>query len=100
MYNKAVRDRIPDIIRDSGSTCTVKVLPDEEFLPYLDSKLREELEEYESSRSVVELADLIEVIYRISELRNTPIKALESIRLEKRVERGGFEKNLFLIDTS
>ena len=69
-------------------SCNVQVLSDAEFLPYLESKLREELEEYELSRSVVELADLIEVIYRISELRNTSVDELELIRLEKRGKRG------------
>ena len=58
------------------------------------------MEDYELSRSVVELADLIEVIYRISELRNASVDELESIRLEKRGKRGGFDDNLFLIDTS
>ena len=58
------------------------------------------MEEYEISKSVVELADLMEVIYRIAELRNTSVDELESIRLDKRRNRGGFDDNLFLIGTS
>ena len=52
-----------------------------------------------SSKSVVELADLIEIIYRIAELRKVTSSELESIRVDKRVKRGGFEKNFFLIET-
>ena len=52
-----------------------------------------------SSKSIVELADIIEIIYRIAELRNSSIDELEKIRKEKRFERGGFERNLFLFDT-
>ena len=53
-----------------------------------------------SSKSVVELADIVEVVYRITELKGVSLSELESIRLEKRMNRGGFEKNLFLVDTS
>jgi len=99
VYNKAVRDRIPEIIIESGLRCTYKVLSDEEFLPYLEKKLHEELSEYDTSKSVMELADLIEIVYRIAELRDTSIVELEKIRVEKQKKRGGFEKNLFLIET-
>ena len=99
VYNKAVRDRIPEIIIESGLRCTYKVLSDEEFLTYLEKKLHEELSEYDTSKSVMELADLIEIVYRIAELRDTSIVELEKIRVEKQKKRGGFEKNLFLIET-
>ena len=39
VYNKAVRDKIPDIIRASGSDCEVKVLSDEEFILFLEQKI-------------------------------------------------------------
>lgn len=100
VYNKAIRDKIPEIIRESGSKCNVKIVTDAEFLPFLEKKLYEELNEYESSKSVEELTDLIEIIYRIAELRGTPNEVLDKIRFTKRKERGGFDKNLFLLDTS
>ncbi len=31
-YNKAVRDKIPDIIKKDGYSCSVKTLSDEVFL--------------------------------------------------------------------
>ena len=100
VYNKAIRDKIPEIIRKSGNNCTVKQLSDTDFLVELERKLSEELKEYQESKSVEELADILEVIYRISELRGKTKIELDAIQNKKRTERGGFEKNLFLIDTS
>ena len=45
-YNKAIRDKIPEIIKNSGNNCNVKKLTDDEFLIEIEAKLREELEEY------------------------------------------------------
>ena len=99
-YGKAIRDKIPEIIRNSGATCTVETLPNDEFLSELEKKLGEEVEEYLQSKSPDELADLIEVIYRIVELRGIPLEELEKIRLDKAEKRGGFTKNLYLVETS
>lgn len=99
IYNKAIRDNIPEIIKESGNTCNVKKLSDSKFLAALEKKLEEETKEYQQSKSVEELADILEVIYRISQLRGTNLEKLEEIRQEKVRKRGAFEKNLFLIDT-
>lgn len=97
-YNKAVRDRIPEIIRESGRDCNVRGLPDPEFLLKLEEKLSEELREYMESKSVEELADILEVVYRIAELRGTTKEQLDEIKQKKSVERGGFRDNLFLTE--
>ena len=99
-YDKAIRDKIPDIIKKSGNSCNVKKLSDDEFLPELEKKLREEVEEYLESKSVEELADAIEVIYRIAELKGISNEKLEMLREEKANKRGKFNDNLFLIDTT
>ena len=99
-YDKAVRDKIPDIIKKSGGSCNVKKLSDDEFLPELEKKLREEIEEYLESKSVEELADAIEVIYRIAELKGISNEKLEMLREEKASKRGKFSANLFLVDTT
>lgn len=99
-YGKAIRDKIPEIIRDTGATCIIETLPNEEFLLELEKKLEEEVEEYLQSKSPIELADIIEVIYRIVELRGISLEELTRIRLDKSEERGGFTKNLFLVETS
>lgn len=98
-HNKAIRDKIPEILRGSGNICNVKKLPDHEFLLELEKKLVEETQEYLQSKSVEELADILEVVHRISQLRGTSAEKLEEIRQEKTRKRGAFEKNLFLVDT-
>ncbi len=99
-YHKAVRDKIPEIIKKDGYTCNVKTLSDEKFLVEIEKKLSEEIVEYQNDKKPEELADIIEVIYRIAKLKGISKEELEKIRVKKIEERGGFEKNLFLIETS
>jgi len=95
---KVVRDRIPEIVGISGGECVVNELSDLSFLPELEIKLKEEIEEYLESREPEELADLLEIIYRIAELRGFSKDEIEASRLRKREEKGGFEKNLILLN--
>ncbi|MFL6486618.1 MAG: phosphoribosyl-ATP pyrophosphohydrolase [Nitrososphaera sp.] len=97
LYNKAIRDKIPEIIKSKGERCIVRELTDAEFLSELEKKLHEELAEYEQNKSPEELADILEVAYRIPELRGISKEKMESIRKKKANKRGGFEGNLFLI---
>jgi predicted house-cleaning noncanonical NTP pyrophosphatase (MazG superfamily) len=99
-YNKAIRDKIPEIIQKDGHSCNVETLSDEEFLEQLEKKLSEEVTEYQNDKNPEELTDILEVIYRIAQLKGVSKDELEKIRIKKSEERGGFEKNLFLIDTS
>ena len=99
-YNKAIRDKIPEIIEKSGHTCNIKALNDEEFLIEIQKKLSEEVKEYQSNHDVAELADILEVVYRIAQLKGLSKEELEKIRTKKKEDRGCFDKNLFLIDTT
>ena len=98
-YNKAIRDKIPEIIQKDGHSCNVETLSDEQFLEHLEKKISEEVAEYQNDKNPEELADILEVIYRVAQLRGVSKEELEKIRIKKSKERGGFEKNLFLIDT-
>ena len=98
-FNKAIRDKIPEIIEESGKNCNVKKLTDSEFLVQLEKKLVEELSEYQESKNAEELADILEVIYRISELKGITSDELDSIKNEKAKKRGKFDDNLFLVDS-
>ena len=97
-YNKLVRDRIPEIIERSGRTCTVAALNETDYLNMLDAKLNEELAEYQESKSMEELADLLEVIRAVAAARGSSIDEVEQIRKEKAAERGSFEKRLLLVE--
>lgn len=97
-YHKAIRGRIPEIIRRNGQECTVEKLDDREFLEFMEEKLMEELGEYLDSGSVEELADLVEACYRLAELRGIDRKRFDKIRQRKLEEAGGFDENLILTE--
>ena len=96
IYNKLIRDRIPEVIQASGKTCELRTLDAEAFLAELARKLREELVEYEESGDLAELADMMEIIHAIARMKGS-LEALEELRLEKLQSRGGFEKRLLLV---
>lgn len=96
IHNKLIRDKIPDIIKETGKQPIIEVLSDEEYKAQLDAKLSEELKEYLAEDSVEELADLVEVVYAILKFKGTSIEEFEEIRRNKACKRGGFEKRLFL----
>ena len=100
VYNKAIRDKVPEIIEASGASCIVHVLDDEKFVDKLVIKLDEEIEEYKESKSIEELCDLIEISYRIAEINGVSNKELEEIIKKKNRERGKFKKNLYLIQVN
>ena len=97
-YNKLVRDRIPDIIMQSGKRPAYSFLSDEDYLAKLDEKLNEELAEYQENKSVEELADLLEVIWAVAVARGSSIEEVEAIRQDKAAKRGGFEKKILLTE--
>ena len=99
-FDKAIRDKIPEIIQKDGHSCNIQTLSDEKFLVQLEKKLSEEVTEYQNDKNPEELADILEVIYRIIQLQGISKEELEQIRIKKLQERGGFDKNLFLMDTS
>lgn len=96
VYNKLVRDRIPEIIEADGNTCTTEILSDEQYIEMLDAKLNEELSEYQESKSLEELADLLEVMWAVVRARDWTWEQLEQVCKEKAIRRGGFEKKILL----
>ncbi len=95
-YHKLVRDRIPEIIEADGKVCICETLSDEDYLCLLDRKLNEELAEYQESKSLEELADLLEVIQAVVKARGWTLEELEQARADKAAKRGGLEKKILL----
>lgn len=95
-YHKLVRDRIPEIIEADGKTCVCETLSDEDYVSLLDQKLNEELAEYQASKALEELADLLEVMQAVVKARGWTLEDLERVRAEKAVKRGGFEEKILL----
>lgn len=95
-YNKLVRDKIPDIIRQSGKQCTYSILAESEYLSMLYAKLDEEVSEFQESKSLEEIADILEVIRSIIIALGSTPDDVEAIRMLKRNSRGGFEDRILL----
>ena len=51
VYNKLVRDNIPNIIKNDGYECITKILDDKEFKNELYKKLLEEADEVINSKN-------------------------------------------------
>ncbi len=83
IYNKLVRDHIPEIIQTSGKTCTIEVLSDEDYIQAIDAKLDEELAEYHKDQNIEELADLLEVLRAAAVARGYTLEQLKHMRAEK-----------------
>ena len=99
VYNKLVRDKIPEIIRDKGEDPIIRVLNDEEYKTSLEEKLFEEYKEViESSEEarLEELADMIEVIISLAESQNSSLEKVIELADKKREKRGGFKDKIFL----
>ncbi|WP_124728302.1 nucleoside triphosphate pyrophosphohydrolase [Staphylospora marina] len=104
VYEKLIRDRIPEIIEASGKKAITRVLGDEEFQREARKKLHEELAEYEAAKndreSLEELADLLELIHALAECHGATMEELEKIRRDKLSKRGGFDRKLFLVEVT
>ncbi len=96
IYDKLVRDKIPEIIEKSGKRCEIEILSDEKYLEMIDKKLDEELAEYYKDQNIEELADLLEVLYAATKARGYSVEELEKVRAEKAEKRGGFDKKILL----
>jgi predicted house-cleaning noncanonical NTP pyrophosphatase (MazG superfamily) len=96
IHNKLVRDKIPEIIVQSGKKAVCRTLSDSEYIEQLDRKLNEECAEYQADKSIEEMADVLEVLYAIAKARGYSVGELERIRSEKAAKRGGFAEKIFL----
>lgn len=95
-YDKAVRDRVPEIIRATGKECSVKQVSAEEFLARLLVKLGEEAAECQEQPCLEELADIVEVVRALTGGLGHSWDELEQVRQEKAASRGAFEQRLVL----
>ena len=97
-YDKLVRDKIPEVIRQAGKQPVTDTLSHEAIAVALDQKLQEEVQEYLESSSVEEMADVLEVLHGIAFHKGISWEEIESVRVHKRDERGGFEKGIRLLE--
>ena len=99
IYNKLVRDKIPNIIKEKGETPIIKTLNEIEYKKELENKLYEEYKEVIESNGndrIEELADMLEVIKALAKLEKRNLNDVLTIADEKSKKRGGFEEKIFL----
>lgn len=102
VYNKLVRDRIPEIIEMVGKTAITRVLSEPEYILEVQKKMHEELKEYEgalhSDDRLEELVDLLELVYAASSLLGASPLELEELRARKAEQRGEFANRIYLVE--
>lgn len=96
VYNKLVRDKIPQVIEEDGRKCETSIVPKERLLPLLEEKLKEEVNEFMQDKNLEELADIMEVVFGLAENLGYREEELLKKREEKKEERGGFKDGVFL----
>ena len=99
IYNKLVRDKIPEIIIAQGETAITRVLNETDYKEELERKLFEECKEVVAANGnerIEELADMLEVIRALGKLENVTIEEIMKIANEKKAKRGAFNNKIFL----
>ena len=99
VYNKLVRDKIPQIIEGKGGKACTRILAEDEYRTFLEAKLDEEVGEYHRDKTPEELADILEVVYALAATIGCSREQLMEIYQKKHDARGGFEKRIFLISS-
>jgi predicted house-cleaning noncanonical NTP pyrophosphatase (MazG superfamily) len=100
VYNKLVRDRVPEILISKGHVPLMRVLAQPEYVHYLKQKILEEASEVVQATSrdafLTELTDLLEVIESLTIASGITLDQLKEQQKSRRLARGGFEKRIFL----
>jgi predicted house-cleaning noncanonical NTP pyrophosphatase (MazG superfamily) len=100
VFNKLVRDRIPEIIKASGDECDYHIAGKQEFKVLLNQKLREEVEELIDNPCSEEIGDVLEVVEAIARLNAITLEDIKADKIRKKKERGGFNNRVVLENTT
>lgn len=99
IYNKLVRDNIPNIIKSNNEIPVTRILKDDEYKCELEKKLLEEYKEVleaEKNDRIEELADMLEIIKSLAELENKTLEDVIKVSELKQQKRGSFKEKIFL----
>lgn len=99
VYNKLVRDKIPEIIKAKGERPVVRVLNINEYKHPLENKLMEECNEVLAANGqerIEELADVLEVLMALAKLEGASLDNVRALANKKTEKRGAFDERIFL----
>ena len=100
IYNKLVRDKIPEIIKSNNGEPIIRILNNDEYKQELERKLYEEylevLETKNEEERIEELADMLEIMSALAKLENKSLEDVINIAKKKEEKCGGFEEKIFL----
>ena len=96
IYNKLVRDRIPEIITADDKTFEIEIVSGIKKQELLEKKLLEEVNEYLEDKNLEELADIMEVLFGLANELGYSEEDLIKKRNEKLEKRGGFKEGIVL----
>mgnify|MGYP003660086760 CR=1 FL=1 len=96
IYQKLVRDRIPEIITEAGKDFSVCQLSADRLKDYAMKKLQEEVQEFVEDPSAAEAADIREILNFICHREGIYERTIEAERTAKYITRGGFEMGYIL----
>lgn len=96
IYNKLVRDKIPEIIKQDNHNPKTHIADDNEYWEKLREKLIEEVNEFLIENNEEEFADILEVLHAISDFKQFNKEYVNQIRKEKAEKRGRFIDKIIL----
>ena len=95
-YNKLVRDKIVEQIKQMGNHPEYHIASDSEYRQALREKILEEAREFNESQNIEELIDILEAIYCLIEFENLNFAKIENLRRKKNELRGSFRRRIIL----
>ena len=103
IYDKLVRDKIPEVIDKNGDVAITRIISDEEYRRELLWKWQEESNEVVNATSreqlIEELADVLEVLKALAKLEDKSMADIIEVAQQKKLIKGGFDKKIFLEKT-
>jgi len=96
IYQKLVRDRIPEVIENAGKEYAVRQVRSDELLNYALKKLQEEVQEFVEDPCAAEAADIMEIFYFICARLGLSENYILAERTSKRIDRGSFDMGFVL----
>ena len=100
VYNKLVRNRIPEIISREGKKCNYRIISDAELKKHLHSKINEEAWELmhacTKEQVLDEMADILTILEEFKKVYGIGDNELFKYWSKKNIEKGDFSMHVFL----